>query len=324
MQGAREFARPVPLTAVLVLVVNDHVLKTSGVLPGWLTGKLSDVAGLLFFPVFLFALRAAFAPVVRRLAWARACAALSAMVFVAIKLSPACNAGVNALLAAWDLGSMRLDPTDLLALPATLGALLVLRSAPVRGGAGGVLVERAGLLLAALASVGTSRATHGYPFWHVEDPAARARGESTKSVGCARVVAEVVRSGKEGIGVMVVDHSAPECRVHLTQVVLRFATETVHSASISSWDPQRTTYVPLPFDNQRAWNDGVRSARLSVEIEAASGDAALERGWVLYPLLQSYAGKHAITPMGPWPVPAPAPMLRAVTPADAGVLEALP
>jgi hypothetical protein len=32
-------------------VVNDHVLKGSGLLPAAVTGKLSDVAGLFFFPV---------------------------------------------------------------------------------------------------------------------------------------------------------------------------------------------------------------------------------------------------------------------------------
>jgi len=41
-----------PLAAVLVLAVNDHVLKGSGLLPDMVTGKLSDVAGLFFFPIF--------------------------------------------------------------------------------------------------------------------------------------------------------------------------------------------------------------------------------------------------------------------------------
>lgn len=34
------------VAALLVLVVNDHVLKGSGLLPGVITGKLSDFAGL--------------------------------------------------------------------------------------------------------------------------------------------------------------------------------------------------------------------------------------------------------------------------------------
>lgn len=43
---------PVPLAAIALLVLNDHVLKGSAA-PGWLTGKLSDAAGMVFFPLFL-------------------------------------------------------------------------------------------------------------------------------------------------------------------------------------------------------------------------------------------------------------------------------
>lgn len=42
---------PVPLVAIGVLLLNDHVLKAAS--PGFVTGKLSDVAGLVFFPLFL-------------------------------------------------------------------------------------------------------------------------------------------------------------------------------------------------------------------------------------------------------------------------------
>ena len=45
---------PVALGAVLVLVVNDHVLKAH--VPGVITGKLSDVAGMVFFPLLLVTL----------------------------------------------------------------------------------------------------------------------------------------------------------------------------------------------------------------------------------------------------------------------------
>lgn len=47
---------PWALFAVAALLINDHLLKGSGLLPGLLTGKLSDLTGLLFFPVFLEAL----------------------------------------------------------------------------------------------------------------------------------------------------------------------------------------------------------------------------------------------------------------------------
>jgi hypothetical protein len=42
---------PVSVAAVVVLLANDHVWKALS--PGWATGKLSDFAGLAFFPLFL-------------------------------------------------------------------------------------------------------------------------------------------------------------------------------------------------------------------------------------------------------------------------------
>ncbi|HEX8024688.1 MAG TPA: hypothetical protein VF484_00640, partial [Candidatus Limnocylindrales bacterium] len=42
---------PVSLAAIALLVVNDHVLKAMA--PGVVTGKLSDFAGLAFFPLLL-------------------------------------------------------------------------------------------------------------------------------------------------------------------------------------------------------------------------------------------------------------------------------
>jgi hypothetical protein len=51
-----EFLHPVPLVALVILAVNDHYLKGRHLLPQWLTGKLSDFGGLLFFPLLLTAL----------------------------------------------------------------------------------------------------------------------------------------------------------------------------------------------------------------------------------------------------------------------------
>lgn len=45
---------PVTLAAVGLLLVNDHVLKAA--YPGVVTGKLSDIAGLAFFPLLLVGL----------------------------------------------------------------------------------------------------------------------------------------------------------------------------------------------------------------------------------------------------------------------------
>lgn len=44
---------PITLSSLLVLVVNDHVLKR--VYPGTLSGKLSDFAGVVLLPLFLHA-----------------------------------------------------------------------------------------------------------------------------------------------------------------------------------------------------------------------------------------------------------------------------
>ena len=51
-----ELLHPVPILCMILLGVNDHVLKGSGWVPGVVTGKLSDFAGLVFFPLFLTAL----------------------------------------------------------------------------------------------------------------------------------------------------------------------------------------------------------------------------------------------------------------------------
>ena len=52
----RALAHPGSVLALVVLVLNDHVLKQAW--PGWVTGKLSDVAGLVVAPLLLAALLA--------------------------------------------------------------------------------------------------------------------------------------------------------------------------------------------------------------------------------------------------------------------------
>jgi len=67
--------------ALAVLVVNDHVLKGAGLLPGWLTGKLSDFAGLVVAPVVVSTIARA-----QRSAARAACFCLVAILFGATKL----------------------------------------------------------------------------------------------------------------------------------------------------------------------------------------------------------------------------------------------
>jgi hypothetical protein len=53
---ARYPRHPLVWTAFVLLLLNDHVLKGSGLLPGDVTGKLSDFAWLIVAPAFAAAL----------------------------------------------------------------------------------------------------------------------------------------------------------------------------------------------------------------------------------------------------------------------------
>ncbi|MCB9754964.1 MAG: hypothetical protein H6713_33930 [Myxococcales bacterium] len=125
---------PLALTAVAVLLVNDHVLKARW--PGLVSGKLSDVAGLVYFPLLLQA-------IVEAPRWARAryrpspaillvCVLITGLVFALVNLwAPATSLyerGFGAvrwclLDGGWRTGgaprpvTLTPDPTDLLALP---------------------------------------------------------------------------------------------------------------------------------------------------------------------------------------------------------------
>ncbi len=129
------FVRPLPLLALAVMAFNDHVLKAAW--PGFVTGKISDVAVVLYGPALLTACWGlallAVAPLARhagtrldprptrrRLAVS---AAVVAAILAAINLSPRLRDVYVALLSAADVpglapGGYRylVDPTDLLAL----------------------------------------------------------------------------------------------------------------------------------------------------------------------------------------------------------------
>lgn len=128
---AGEFLHPVPLLALLVLVANDWWLKPSGWAPGVVTGKLSDFAGLLFFPLLLTASTNCLALGLHRAGFgldftlrrykAAAAIMLTALAFTAVKVCAPCNQlAVDGLGALGFSARIVLDATDLVALPVLL------------------------------------------------------------------------------------------------------------------------------------------------------------------------------------------------------------
>jgi hypothetical protein len=108
----RAFAHPVYWSALLLLIVNDHVLKGAGVLPGAITGKLSDFAGMLVAPPLLALVLGAGRRGARMLA-----VALVGALFALIKLWPDAARALEQTLALAHVRSrVWLDATDLWAL----------------------------------------------------------------------------------------------------------------------------------------------------------------------------------------------------------------
>jgi hypothetical protein len=132
-----EFFHPLPLVALVILVVNDHWLKGASVLPTELTGKLSDFAGLLYFPLFLTAALRWASNMIgtllpglrrrleRRLRLTPSKLLLSCLLtgagFTALKLCRDFAAlYIDALASIGQRATVTPDPTDLFALPSLL------------------------------------------------------------------------------------------------------------------------------------------------------------------------------------------------------------
>lgn len=109
----RALLTPTWLGSLALLVANDHWLKGSGLLPGVLTGKLSDFAGLIMAPVLLAALLR-----VRTRRGLLACHVATGVVFASIQISTGFadlwSAAMGLIGHPWVITS---DLTDLIALP---------------------------------------------------------------------------------------------------------------------------------------------------------------------------------------------------------------
>jgi hypothetical protein len=119
-----EALHPVALAAVVVLVVNDWFLKPR-FRGSFVTGKLSDIAGLVFAPVLLSAMIGLALKLARRkptLTHRRlvACCAATAIGFTVVKLVPAIGDVVARMIGHG--ASFYPDWTDVLCTPFVLVA----------------------------------------------------------------------------------------------------------------------------------------------------------------------------------------------------------
>lgn len=143
----RALVHPLWVGALWILILNDQVLKGSKVLPGWLTGKLSDFAGFLIFPMLLAVLLRA-----RRRSELLLCHAAAAVLLLFLELSPG-FCGLLASTLGWRLWP---DPTDLLALTSIAVSWLVLAPRASRPLPERRLTSRGLLLTGCLACAATS------------------------------------------------------------------------------------------------------------------------------------------------------------------------
>jgi hypothetical protein len=124
----------VALCALALWIVNDHLLKGAG--PGWLTGKLSDVAGLIFFPLLIAAVIEIGARIRHRHAIILGTLAFTFVLYVGINLIPAVDEFMEVVsgYCRWPLDALvrlvsaqpvkgpgptdlTLDPSDLFLVP---------------------------------------------------------------------------------------------------------------------------------------------------------------------------------------------------------------
>jgi uncharacterized membrane protein YgcG len=149
---------PIWWLSLVVLVVNDHFAKAAH--PGWVTGKMSDLAGLVVAPVVLAALLGTSHRGRRALAFAAV-----VIPFAAIKLSPVC---ADALVSALGLLGLSwrivVDPTDLLALVILPLAWHVAEPGAARDHLRSRAFERTGLVLGAAACLASGENEPGT--WH--------------------------------------------------------------------------------------------------------------------------------------------------------------
>lgn len=150
LHPSHALSHPLWWTALAVLLLNDHVLKYSA-FAGALTGKLSDVAGLIVAPVLIATLLRVRSPLgVLLSAWA------TAAVFAAINISPELAAAFDTLVSNVVPFKTTTDPTDLFTLIAIPLGLAAFWPTMRREAAGTPALRFAAVTLGGLACMATS------------------------------------------------------------------------------------------------------------------------------------------------------------------------
>ena len=129
MIRARELLlHPIALVAIAILIANDHWLKYA--YPSTLTGKLSDFAGLTFFPLLVVIVFDLVWPG-RRQTTLLAAVVVTACVFTLVKVVSAGTElyrhALGFIQSPWSPSRVEAvtDPTDLIALPCVVLAFVI-------------------------------------------------------------------------------------------------------------------------------------------------------------------------------------------------------
>jgi hypothetical protein len=148
-------------------------------------------------------------------------------------------------------------------------------------------VIRIGLLALVLCACTDPMHPRTYPRWVVADSA-----EITWR-DCAGLRAFVRKSGKEGMGVAVEIRSRKDCPATIVRAELVLddgarAAATIPAVPELHGRSLRYLWMPIHFDGDDAWNRGVRSARLDLEL-AIDGVIQPVIGW---PITELWTGPY--------------------------------
>lgn len=314
---------PLVLTAVAVCAINDHILKGSGWLPGAVTGKLSDVAGLFFFPillaiVFFIATGALtrFVPAIgRRLPTDDPRLYLDPAVFLTIAVFTALN--VSQTANAWAepyWGIVTMDATDLVCLPMVVVARQFARDRwcdidAVSRSSHSTPLELSwhhwgAVTFAVVVSVATSPppptiTVPGYPHWEIKTPIVHCH-QNTEVRGWFGT------SGNDGAGfVLRLDpvHDEPvDVRIDAAHFSVWGEGYRAHDPAIEvrgtidddtkTLEGADSIYIPFEFDNEAAWDDKLRrgTVEIALEIDDHTSDMRFDAHHRPTDLTQTYYG----------------------------------